>query len=178
MKKLLQTLCFCLLVLSSGCRPDGVLSETEMTDLLADLYLTDGFIEAAGDARQVWDSLDVYGPQLEAHGVTVADFDASIEYYLRHPKEFADVFEKVQDKLEAEGQRIDDRDVEEMEDAEEVIDEKVEEVWEELDIEPGVGEVKAAKEEPAKEQKKEMKRKNGRKKLSKKELEELEKQLK
>lgn len=176
------------MLLFSGCRPDGVLSEKEMTDLLADLYLTDGFIEAAGDARQVWDSLDVYGPRLAAHGVSVEEFDASIDYYLRHPKEFADVFEKVQDKLEAEGKLIDDRDEEEMEDAEEVVDEKVEEVWEDFDEEPAVGQVKEAQEKPDKELKKEQKkeqkkeketkRKNGRKKLSKKELEELEKQLK
>lgn len=173
MKNLLLTFCFAYLLLLSGCRPDGVLSESEMTDLLSDLYLTDGFIEAAGDARQVWDSLDVYGPRLEAHGVTVEEFDASVEYYLRHPKEFADIFEKIQDKLEAEGKLIDDRDLEEEEEVEEAPEESLETVWEDIDEKP----VKVEKAEKAEKPEKETKRKKGRKKLSKKELEELEKQL-
>ena len=166
MKNLLLTFCFAYLLLLSGCRPDGVLSESEMTDLLSDLYLTDGFIEAAGDARQVWDSLDVYGPRLE-------EFNASMEYYLRHPKEFADIFEKIQDKLEAEGKLIDDRDLEEEEEVEEAPEESLETVWEDIDENP----VKVEKAEKAEKPEKETKRKKGRKKLSKKELEELEKQL-
>lgn len=153
MKKLLQILCLCLLLPS--CRPDGVLSKGEMTDLLADLYLTDGYIEAAGDASQAWDSLDVYGPVLAAHGVTVESFDASVEYYLRHPKEFTAIYKDIEDRLEAEGQKIDDRDMEE-EDLDEIVEEARDTV---------------------KDAKKDSGRKKGRKKLSKKELEELEKQL-
>ena len=166
MKKILQTLCLCLLLLPS-CRPDGVLSRGEMTDLLADLYLTDGYIEAAGDASQVWDSLDVYGPVLAAHGVTVESFDASVEYYLRHPKEFTAIFKDIENRLEADGQMIDDRDMEE---------EEFEEMDEEVrEVETGIWEdtVKDAK----KDTNKDTGRKKGRKKLSKKELEELEKQL-
>lgn len=182
MKKLLQTLCLCLLLLPS-CRPDGVLSKGEMTDLLADLYLTDGFIEAAGDASQVWDSLDVYGPVLAAHGVTVESFDASVEYYLRHTKEFTAIFKDIEDRLEAEGQRIDDRDVEEEEIEE--MDEEVREaengIWEGIEEASDRDLVKEVNRDTVKDAKKDAKkdtgRKKGRKKLSKKELEELEKQL-
>lgn len=162
MKIFFRLFLFCLVFLSAGCRPEGVLPTSGMTDLLVDMYLTDGCIEAAADAQQAWDSLDVYGLVLESHGVTREHYDESVEYYLRHPRDFARIYKKVQAKLEEMGRMVDERDQEEFEEIGEV--EEVEE-W-------GEGtEPETEKEKPAK------KRKNTRKRLSKKEMEELEKRL-
>ena len=173
MKNLFQTLCVCLLLLLSGCRPEGVLSRGEMADLLTDLYLTDGYIDAAGNGLRAWDSLDVYGPRLVAHGVALPDFEASVEYYLHHPRDFSRIYDDVLENLEKGADRL----AKQMEEAEEAEESDLDEV--KPDEKRSLKEKEESQDlegtEPRIEK---VEKKNSRKKLSKKELEELEKQLK
>ena len=188
-------------MLISGCRPEGVLSHGEMADLLTDLYLTDGYIDADGDGLRAWDSLDVYGPRLAEHGVTLPEFENSVEYYLHHPRDFSKIYDDVQENLEKafnEVTRQIEKEEEEAEEAEagetevepaeeETVTEKpdrpvregVEPRIERADKADKVDKIDKVETTDKKEEKKQApKRRNIRKKLSKKELEELEKQLK
>ena len=164
-KKSILTLLVCLSALLAGCEPEGVLTREEMTSLLADLYLADGCIEAAGSRQQAWDSLDMYGPVLEAHAVTPELFNASIEYYLAHPDDFIKIYKNAEKMLAEQGRQIEDK-------------EMVEEFDEEPPLPEGA-EPDIEKEDPAvqKDTKPDNSRKKGRKRLSKKEMKELEKQL-
>lgn len=107
-----------VLLLSAGCRPEGVIPPDGMESLLADLYLTDACIEttnaAGSDVRTNLDSLHVYLPVLEKHGYTDTMFQQSLDYYLHRPKDFVKIFKNVRIRLEKEAdQPIDLLDAEE-----------------------------------------------------------------
>ena len=172
MKKSLLTLLCCISFLLLGCQPEGVIPREEMTSLLADLYLADGCIEASSNHAQSWDSVDVYGPLLEAHGVTPELFNASVDYYLAHPDEFIKIYSNVVQKLAEEGRMIEDQEMQD--EMQEEMDEEPEEgVEPAIEKEEAEAEVKAVK-----EKKPEKSSRNTRKRLSKKELKDLEKQMK
>lgn len=199
MKKSILLFILGLAFLLAGCRPDGILSRDGMASLLTDLYMVDGCVESAYVSQQPWDSLDMYEPMLEAHGVTPEAFVASLDYYLRHPDDFAKVYKSVTRRLEDEIRKAEELEMkaeQEAEEAEEAerraaeedamdeapqVDERsesVEEIWdseEALTLEKRIGK---QEEKPVKEpQKPEKKRRNARKRLSKEDLKELEKQL-
>lgn len=106
-KKYPRILLILLLALLAGCQPEGVISPKGMTDLLADLYLTDGYLEAT-PGSQGWDTLNIYRPVLDAHGVTAGEFEASVDYYLHHPSDFVKIYKKVKKKLEAENRAFEE----------------------------------------------------------------------
>lgn len=173
MKICFRILPLCLLLLMA-CQPEDVLSKRDMTALLTDMYRADGCIEAAADSRAMWDSIDVYGPLLEAHGVTAEHFYVSVDYYLRHPSDFVKIYKNVQKRLE-EGSVIDDRDLEEVEMDMDEPEGPEEAVWEVTEgSEPAIEKAEPAEKPAAKPQKR---GRNNRKRLTKEEMKELEKQL-
>ena len=175
MKNCFRILPLCLLLMA--CQPEDVLSKRDMTALLTDMYRADGCIEAAADSRAMWDSIDVYGPLLEAHGVTAERFYVSVDYYLRHPSDFVKIYKDVQKRLEA-GSVIDDRDLEEVEMNLDELDgpeEAEEAVWEVTEgSEPAIEKAEPTGKPETKPQKR---GRSNRKRLTKEEMKELEKQL-
>lgn len=97
-----------LSLLFSGCQPEGVIPPRDMSDLLADMYLVEGCIEAA-PVLQAWDSLYVYGEILEAHGVTAEEFSSSVDYYLHQTNEFVKIHKRAQKKLDQESKALDEK---------------------------------------------------------------------
>ncbi len=95
------------IVLSScGNRPEGVLSDKETVDLLADMYLADAYI-SQNAVEFPTDSTKKALRQsiLAAHGMEQADLDSTLSWYGRHFDEYVALYEKVEKRLDEKRRR-------------------------------------------------------------------------
>ena len=198
-KKWLVSGFLCLLLLPSGCRPEGIIPPSDMENLFAEFYLADACIETtnaeAGSPTFRPDSLRVYQPIIEGHGFTEDEFRTSLAYYLHRPSDMSKMFKHVRVRLEQEADRpvarIDTEDAEEVEDRIDLEEEDgavtkhpkgivKEGVEPALEREPGdLPEVKRAPDlTPKPEKKPDPKPSRKRKKMTKEDLKRLEEGLK
>lgn len=187
--------CFvCLLLSSSGCKPEGIIPPREMETLFAEFFRADACIETYNATSREGplrlDSLYVYLPILERHGYTKDEFRASMTYYLHHPDDLSAMFDRVHDRLEKDldAPSVMDRlDAEESE--EKFIEEKPalapdKEPAVEEGVEPAIEKegkkLDKKKELPEAEEKviEKPARKNARKRMTKEDLKRLEEELK
>ena len=83
-----------------GCRPDGILSKSEMQALLYDMHRADGVLTEAGYNYGHNDDLDkFYGLILEKHGISKSQLDSSLAWYTAHPQRFEHIYPKVIEQL-------------------------------------------------------------------------------
>lgn len=95
---LIATLAACLLSCSRGGR---TIPADKLADIYTDMLILDQWARNnIGPARQADTSL-VYEPIIRRHGYTVDDYTHTVEGYLQKPARFAEVFEKVQRRLQA-----------------------------------------------------------------------------
>lgn len=102
---LLAVLIAALLMSCSGeqtVSPRDVIPEKKMASLLLEIHLTDAILTT--DLSQT-DSkrnraLYFYPSLLEKHGVTKAQADSSIAWYMRHPDAYKRIYEQVIQELE------------------------------------------------------------------------------
>lgn len=103
MKHLLLTAAFAagMLLLSGGCerRPSGVLSDDEMVDLMVDLKLTEGYADVSAQGSNTR-RMELADAVLREHGVSRADFDATLAWYGRNLDSYQKLYEKVEKELE------------------------------------------------------------------------------
>lgn len=196
-KKWLFAGLLCLLLLPSGCRPEGIIPPGDMETLFAAFYMADASIETlnatSGTPTFRPDSLRVYQPIIEGHGYTEDAFRASLDYYLHRPSDMVKMFKHVRVRLEQEADRpveqLDTEDAGEEEIDPEEADGAVtkhprgivkEGVEPELEREPGdLPEVKRVPDlVPKPEKKPDPKPSRKRKKMSKEDLKRLEEELK
>ncbi len=114
-KKLAWACGLFLLLLPTGCRPEGIISPDDMIAMFCEFYEADAcidVIQSTGSPIKGLDSLRVYLPIVENHGYTKEVFRSSLDYYLVHPGEMERIFRKVQSRLaqEANGLKAGDRD--------------------------------------------------------------------
>jgi len=117
MRRLLLHISILLTVfLVSSCRPKGVLSTKEMTDLLFDIHLVESMSDVTyGESSTDWtqglskeDFTDLaYQSVLKKHAVTEADFYVSVAYYSKKMRLFTRIYADLDKKLEAYAQTID-----------------------------------------------------------------------
>lgn len=100
-------LLFITLILLPGCKPreekgPEILSEDQMVALLIDTHLADALLakDPATVDRKRDMALYVYPSVLEKHAVTKAQMDSSVSWYLKHPKVYVRIYEKVMKDLE------------------------------------------------------------------------------
>lgn len=102
MKRLLP---FVLLLLSVFCacdsRPDGVLSASQMEQVLYDYHIMQGLIDQLPADERMGKAQDYLNAVLAKHGITEAQFDSSIVYYNRYPAELHDIYTSLQTRYEA-----------------------------------------------------------------------------
>lgn len=98
-------LAFALLFCLSACvsRPDYVIDEETMTELLTDIHMSEGLLEV--QQNQLRESQD-YGQEIMAavylkHGVTRAQYDTSLVWYSQNLKKLIRIYEDVNKNLEA-----------------------------------------------------------------------------
>lgn len=94
-----------LLVLSffSSCdkRPEGVLSESEMVDLLTDLQLAEAYYSTNMTGNGSIDRRSLEESVLKKHGVSREELEATIKYYARNIDDYSKLYDKVEKKLRA-----------------------------------------------------------------------------
>lgn len=88
-------------------RPDNVLPEKEMVDLLADMQLAEAYLRTAGP--EVSDSMREAFPEavLARHGVTYAQVDTTLAYYGRNADDYFALYDKVNKELISRRKKID-----------------------------------------------------------------------
>lgn len=93
-----------VLLLGTACnsRPDGVLSEGKMADVLADLTLVESLSGSQAATAGRSDSVaKVYRQSIMAkHGVTEAEFDSTLNWYGHHMEEYEALYTTVDKRLE------------------------------------------------------------------------------
>lgn len=91
---------FMMLVCSCDRRPDGVLSEGEMVDLLTDMALAETF-EQSAPARELPDSVRrrLGEGVMRQHGVTRQEFDSTVSWYGRNLDLYQKLYAKVDKRL-------------------------------------------------------------------------------
>jgi hypothetical protein len=80
----------------------GILSEKKMVELLVDTHLSDALLETQSprlDERHD-KALFYYPSVLEKHGITKAQMDSSVAWYIRHPDAYARIYGQVIQDLE------------------------------------------------------------------------------
>lgn len=88
-------------IMSGGCnkRPEGVLSENDMVDLLADIELAEAYYNTtAGPGSGITREMLIESV-LQKHGVTHAELDSTMAYYGRNIDDYYALYEKVETKL-------------------------------------------------------------------------------
>jgi hypothetical protein len=83
-------------------KPEGLLSEKKMVDMLVDLHLANAIFENQGggseDKKLVLTSEDYYYSVLKKYNVPDSTFEKSFVYYASFPKTFEKIYASVLDK--------------------------------------------------------------------------------
>ena len=101
--KILWTVCVLLVCMAMiGCRPDDVLSNREMRDVLYDLHRMDGALQTAGYNYGHNEEVSAYYQSvLDRHGITQAQFDSSLVWFTDNPQIFNKIYPNVIARLQA-----------------------------------------------------------------------------
>jgi hypothetical protein len=92
----------CLLLAFSGCRdkavPNGVVDTATLARFLTEAHIIDSYDYTVASKNR--DSLQhdvnaAYDSLYSKYGITKADYDTTIDYYLQHPKMLEDVYARV-----------------------------------------------------------------------------------
>lgn len=87
------------LALSCGPR---VIPRGKLTDIYADMFLTDQWLRENPEVSKTADTLLVYEPIFRRYGYTTDDYLRSVEYYMQDPDRYAKILRGVSRKLEKE----------------------------------------------------------------------------
>lgn len=104
-RKLITAMAFPALLLCSlfSCekRPDGVLSEKKMVELLSDIEIAEAYFNVSAGPKQGVSKKTLVSSVLKKHGVTQAEFDSTVAYYSRNLDDYYLLYEKVEKNLRA-----------------------------------------------------------------------------
>lgn len=92
---------FLFMLLLSACdnRPKDVLSRGKMEDVLYDYHLMQGVIDQLPTSEdRITKAQDYINSVYEKHGITEAQFDSSIIYYNRHPKDLHKIYTNLKER--------------------------------------------------------------------------------
>ncbi|MFV0471838.1 MAG: DUF4296 domain-containing protein [Paludibacteraceae bacterium] len=85
-----------LLFFSSCFKPRGVLNKEKMTEIIVTIHQTEGALQAEGFQTNTPENKKKYMEAvLKKHNISQADFDSSLVWYTKHPKEFGLIYEDV-----------------------------------------------------------------------------------
>lgn len=93
-------------------RPDGVLSQSDMADLTADLELAEAYVEQAGGEFSSDSARKVLRQSVFLeHGVTEKEYAATVDWYGHHIDQYTKMYDKVLEKLRKDaGKTVDKED--------------------------------------------------------------------
>ncbi|MBO5086706.1 MAG: DUF4296 domain-containing protein [Paludibacteraceae bacterium] len=91
-----------LLILLSGCgRPWGVLSHDDMVNLLLDVHVAEASMKILDSGAKRIEKQEYYNTVFEKHNTTKEQFDKSLDWYSRHPKELIAIYDDVKKEAAA-----------------------------------------------------------------------------
>lgn len=95
----------CLFFIASGCRserPEGILPEEVMAEMLSEVHLLDGYISnmPSDSAKKVIDPL--YNQLFSKYGLDSVSFTRNVDYYLGNPISTQSTYDRVIENLEEE----------------------------------------------------------------------------
>lgn len=103
-----HTLLYIILMLLLACcsdRPDGVVSQSKMVDILYDYHLAQGLV-----MDLPYDSTHLVKAYMQAvyenNNITEAEFDSSMVYYHRHNELLTEIYNDLQERFEEEESRL------------------------------------------------------------------------
>ena len=97
-----QLVLIAVVLLLTGCARKGVIPARKMSNILHDMYVLDAQISSERKYRPIADTTSVYGALLAEYGYTQEDFHNSLNYYLKKPVKFKEVFAAAHKRFEAE----------------------------------------------------------------------------
>lgn len=71
-----------------------------MIQIYTEMYVLDKYLVNRPELNQLADTLQVYEPVFNKYGYTFDEYDYSVSYYMKDPKRFAKLFEKVKINLD------------------------------------------------------------------------------
>lgn len=98
-----------IVMLLMSCKPtvpSKYLSKSEMADILYDIHIAEAMTSVNNDAKDTAAMVTYREAVLKKHDVSLADFDSSMVYYMRHTKLMHDVYEELSDRLSDEAQSL------------------------------------------------------------------------
>ncbi len=91
----------------TGCgRRARVIPEKKMSRIYAEMFLADQWVRDNADARAIADTTLFFDPIFERYGYDFEDFDRSVNYYLDHPIEYADLLSEASDRLRSQSESL------------------------------------------------------------------------
>ena len=94
--------CFSGFMLISCVRPANVLSPKKMENLLVDMHKLEGTLGALGfENNNPVDKREYYAAILKKYNVKQADFDSSLVWYTKHPKQFQRLYASVSVRMDS-----------------------------------------------------------------------------
>jgi len=87
---------FILLLSACNSRPNGVLNERQMTNVLTDMHKTDAVLNEKGLAYGHYNEKGAYYKFIfKKYNITKAQFDSSLVWYSKNPRIFDNMYDKV-----------------------------------------------------------------------------------
>lgn len=81
-------------------RPENVMNQNEMVSFLTDLHKLEGsLVVKSYSSSNSKDELLYYNALFKKHGITKADFDSSLVWYVHNPKKFTKIYSRVIENL-------------------------------------------------------------------------------
>ena len=74
-----------------SCGKKGVIDEDVLSQIYAEMLMTDQWINSTPGVRLIADTSLVYEPVLKKYGYTSAEYRNSVEHYLKDPEEYSDI---------------------------------------------------------------------------------------
>ena len=104
MKQLSYILIIGLISVVTSCKPgvpDPYIQPGQMEDILYDYHLAQGVLQEEGKNSEV-DKQAYKLAVLKKYGISEADFESSMEYYMRHTERMHDIYEQLAQRFESE----------------------------------------------------------------------------
>ena len=95
-----------LAALASCGRGGRVIPSSTMSDIYADMFMADQWINQNQRARKTADTTNFYAPILREYGYTVEDYDATVKHYLRKPDKYAKILKSAAAKMNRKAKRL------------------------------------------------------------------------
>ena len=100
MRKILLIILTIGLLCACDSTPSGVISKGKMEDLLFDFHIAQSMIYDMSSAEQEEKGQEYIDAVFRKYGVTQEDFDSSLVWYSRHPKEYHKLYENIKERYE------------------------------------------------------------------------------